>query len=179
MMPRIIPLGLLLLSALLLSACGGDSYQDIDSYMAEKKERPAGLIKPIPVFKAYKAFTYSAAGLRSPFEKPIEVTEITRLRMASNVKPDENRTKEYLEQFTLDSLSMVGTLQQGSFLWALLRDEDGGVHRVRKDNYLGRNHGLIIEATETYLSVIEIVPNGVDGWVERPRTIKLKTLEEE
>lgn len=178
-MPRFLLLGLLGLASILLTACGGGSYQDIDDFMAKKKERPAGLIKPLPVFKAYKAFTYSAAGLRSPFEKPIEVTEITRLRMASNVEPDKNRTKEYLEQFAMDSLSMVGTLQQGNFLWALLRDEDGGVHRVRKDNYLGRNHGRIVEATETYLSVIEIVPNGVDGWVERPRTIKLKTLEEE
>ena len=108
----------------------------------------------------------------------MEVTEITRLRMASNVKPDPNRTKEYLEQFSLDALSMVGTLQQGDTLWALMQDEEGGVHRTKMGNYMGRNHGRIVEATETYVSVIEIVPNGVDGWVERPRTIKLKTIEE-
>ena len=177
-MPNVFSASLILVSALLLTACGGNDFEDIDSYMAEKKARPAGMIKPIPVFKAYKAFTYSASGLRSPFEKPIEVTEITRLRMASSVEPDENRTKEYLEQFPIESLSMVGTLQQGNILWALLQDEDGGVHRVRKDNYLGRNHGRIIDATETYIAVIEIVPNGVDGWVERPKTIKLKTIEE-
>lgn len=162
----------------ILSGCGSSDYQDLDSFMAEKKSRNATPIKPIPVFKAYKAFTYSAAGLRSPFEQPVEVSEITRLQMASTVEPDKNRTKEYLEQFTIDSLSMVGTLEQGEFLWVLLQDEEGGVHRIRKDNYLGRNHGRIVEATDTYISVIEIVPNGVDGWVERPRTIKLKTIEE-
>lgn len=161
-----------------LSACGSGDYQDLDDFMAEKKARPAGLIKPIPAFKAYKAFTYSAAGLRGPFDRPVEVTEITRLQMASNVEPDENRSKEYLEQYNIDSLSMVGTLQQEGTLWALLLDSDGGVHRVKNGNYMGRNHGQIVEAGDTYISVIEIVPNGVDGWVERPKTIKLKTLED-
>lgn len=169
---------LLLSTAVLLSACGSDNYQDLDEFMAEKKARPAGVIKPIPVFKAYKAFTYKATGSRSPFDKPVEVTEITRLQMASNVEPDPNRTKEFLEQFSIDELSMVGTLQQNNELWALIQDQDGGVHRVKKNNFIGRNHGQIVEATETYVSVIEIVPNGVDGWVERPRTIKLKTIEE-
>ncbi len=177
-MPNLFSKILLAGSVVTLTACGGGGYQDLDDFMAEKKSRPAGMIKPIPVFKAYKAFTYSASALRSPFEKPVEVTEITRLRMASNVKPDPNRTKEYLEQFTLDSLSMVGTLQQADTLWALLQDEEGGVHRIKLGNYIGRNHGRIVESTETYVSVIEIVPNGVDGWVERPRTIKLKTIEE-
>ena len=74
---------------------------------------------------------------------------------------------------------MVGTLQQQEVLWALMQDRDGGVHRVKKGNYLGRNHGRIIDASETYIAIVEIVPNGVDGWVERPRTIKLQTTEEE
>ena len=177
-MPNLFSKCLLAGSVIALTACGGGGYEDLDEFMAEKKSRPAGMIKPIPVFKAYKAFTYSASALRSPFEKPVEVTEITRLRMASNVKPDPNRTKEYLEQFTLDSLSMVGTLQQGDTLWALMQDDTGGVHRIKLGNFMGRNHGRIVETTETYVAVIEIVPNGVDGWVERPRTIKLKTIEE-
>lgn len=164
--------------ALILTGCGGGDFQDLDAFMAEKKARPGGHIKPIPAFKAYKAFTYGAISLRSPFEKPVEVTEITRLRMASSVQPDQNRTKEYLEQFSVESLDMVGTLQQDNILWALLQDDDGGVHRVKTNNYVGRNHGQIVETTDTYISVIEIVPNGVDGWVERPKTIKLKTIED-
>lgn len=163
----------------LLAGCGGGTYQDLDEFMAATKARPAGHIAPIPAFKAYKAFTYSATSMRSPFEKPIEVSEITRLRMASNVKPDLNRTKEFLEQFNLDSMDMVGSLEQSGVLWALMQDENGGVHRIKEGNYIGRNHGRIVEATESYISVIEIVPNGVDGWIERPRTIKLKTSEED
>jgi type IV pilus assembly protein PilP len=161
----------------LLSACDNQGYQDLDEFMAGKKASPAGAIKPIPPFKAYKAFTYGAAALRSPFDKPIEVREITRLQIASNVTPDKNRVKEYLEQFSLDSLKMVGTLQQGGSLWALMQDKDGGVHRVKEGSYIGRNFGRIVTATDSYLQVIEIIPNGVDGWVERPRTIKLRTVD--
>ena len=162
-----------------LTACSSGNYSDLDGFMSEQKAQSGGVIKPIPVFKAYTAFTYGAAGNRSPFDRPIEVTEITRLQMSSNVKPDSNRAKEFLEQFPIDSLGMVGSMQLGNELWALIKDSDGGVQRVKKGNYLGRNHGRIVEATDMYLSVIEIVPNGVDGWVERPKTIKLKTIEEE
>lgn len=169
---------LLAVSVITLTACGDGSYQDLDDFMAEIKSRPADMIKPIPVFKAYKTFAYSASALRSPFDRSVEVAGITRLQMASDVKPDSNRAKEYLEKFTLDSLSMAGTLGQDDILWTLMQDEQGGVHRVKPGNYMGRNHGRIIESTESYVSVIEIVPNGVDGWVERPRTIKLKTIEE-
>ena len=167
-----------LVCLLSLAACSSKGYDDLDVYMAEKKARPAGVIKPIPPFKAYKAFTYGAAALRSPFDKPIEVKEIARLQIRSNVEPDKNRVKEYLEQFSLDSMKMVGTLQQESTLWALMQDKDGGVHRVKKGNFIGKNHGEIVETADTYLSVIEIVPNGVDGWVERPRTIKLRVVDD-
>jgi len=171
-------LGYCALALGLLTGCENSNYRDLDDFMAETKARPAGVIKPIPVFKAYKAFSYAATAQRSPFERPIEVTEITRLRMTSNVKPDSNRNKEFLEQFNIESLSMVGTLQQEDTLWALLQDNDGGVHRVKNGNYMGHDHGQIVETGETYISVIEIVPNGVDGWVERPRTVKLKTIDD-
>jgi type IV pilus assembly protein PilP len=40
--------------------------------------------------------------------------------------------------------------------------------------FLGRHHGKIVEMTDTYVAVVEIVSDGTkDGWVERPRTIKL------
>lgn len=163
--------------SLLLAACGGDNFNDIDAYMAEKKARPAGHIKPIPPFQSYKSFSYGASGLRSPFEKPIEVKDIARIQTRTDVVPDENRTKEYLEQYSLDSLTMVGTLEQSGTLWALMQDQDGSVHRVMQGNYVGRNHGRIVETSESYVAVVEIVSNGVDGWVERPRTIKLKTVD--
>ena len=167
----------LLLLPVLLAGCGGSDFSDLDAFMAEKRSRPGGIIAPIPTFKAYKAFAYSATTLRSPFERPIEVREIAQLQAVSAIKPDENRAKEFLEQFTFDSLRMVGTLDRNDASWVLIRDPEGGVHRVTIGNYLGRHHGKIVETAETYVAVTEIVSDGSeDGWVERPRTIKLSGI---
>jgi type IV pilus assembly protein PilP len=164
----------LVLAAALLAGCGARDFSDLDAFMAEKQARPGGIIDPIPTFKAYEAFSYGATRLRSPFDRPIEVREITQLQSVSSVRPDENRAKEFLEQFTFDSLAMVGTLERSGEDWALVRDPDGGIHRVQIGNYLGRNHGRIVELTSSFVQVVEIVSDGTsDGWVERPRTIEL------
>ncbi|MCX2979775.1 pilus assembly protein PilP [Halieaceae bacterium IMCC14734] len=167
---------LIVVPSLVLVGCGSDEYADLDTFMDEKRARPGGVIAPIPPFKAYKAFSYSATTLRSPFDRPIEIREINQLQAVSSVKPDNDRVKEFLEQFTFDSLKMVGTLSRGGTDWTLVEDPDGGVHRVRMSDYLGRNHGRIVEMTENYIAVVEIVSDGNDGWVERPRSIKLSSL---
>lgn len=170
-------LGLLLLAGAMLAGCGGRDFSDLETFMAEKRARPGGIIAPIPTFKAYEAFAYSATTLRSPFDRPIEVREISQLQAISAIKPDESRSREFLEQFTFDSLRMVGTLERGAVNWTLIKDPDGGVHRVAIGNFLGRHHGKIVEMTETYVAAVEIVSDGTqDGWVERPRTIKLSGL---
>jgi type IV pilus assembly protein PilP len=164
------------LGSLTLVSCSSDEFSDLEQFMNEKRSRPGGVIAPIPPFKAYKAFTYSATTLRSPFDRPIEIREITQLQSVSTVEPDNDRAKEFLEQYTFDSLAMVGSLSRAGTDWTLVQDPDGGVHRVRNGDYLGRNHGRIVESTENYIAVIEIVSDGNDGWVERPRSIKLSTL---
>ena len=167
----------LLLSGAVLAGCSGRDFSDLDTFMQEKRSRPGGIIAPIPTFKAYEAFGYSATTLRSPFDRPIVVREIAQLQAIAAIKPDENRAKEFLEQFTFDSLRMVGTLERDDTNWTLIRDPDGGVHRVKIGDFLGRHHGKIVEMTDTYLSLIEIVSDGTpDGWVERPRTVKLSGI---
>ncbi|MBW2940339.1 pilus assembly protein PilP [Zhongshania aquimaris] len=159
----------------MLAACsGGNQYADLDAFVAEKRASPSGQIAPIPALKAYRAFSYSASGMRAPFNRPVDVKEIARLETASNIKPDLKREKEFLEQFSLDSITVVGTVRLEGVLWALIKDPDGGVHRVRRNNYLGRNFGKIIDVAENYLTVVEIVSTGGDGWVERPRSLELK-----
>jgi type IV pilus assembly protein PilP len=168
---------LLLLSCSFLAACSDRDFSDLDTFMEEKRSRPGGIIAPIPTFNAYEAFAYSSTSLRSPFERPIEVREIAQLQAIASIKPDQNRAKEFLEQYTFDSLRMVGTLQREQTDWTLIKDPVGGVHRVKAGNFLGRSHGKIVDMTDTYVAVVEIVSDGTeDGWVERPRTIKLSGM---
>jgi type IV pilus assembly protein PilP len=112
--------------------------------------------------------------MRSPFDRPVEVRQVARLNARSAVKPDPDRPREFLEQFTLDSLQMVGRLERGSGVWALIRDPNGGIHRVQPGDFLGRDHGKITDMGVGFVAVVEIVSDGTaEGWVERPRTLEL------
>ncbi|MGF2736587.1 pilus assembly protein PilP [Marinobacter sp. DUT-1] len=167
-------LGVCLVS--LLTACTQESgFSDLDQFMAETRAKPRGHVEPLPEFKAYEAFTYSAADRRAPFEPPVDV-QLTMVddQPVSDVEPDLDRPREVLENFDLKELSMVGTLQGPTGnLFALIRDSSGGIHRVRSGNYMGRNYGRIVGVSETRIELIEIVPNGSGGWVERPRSLSL------
>lgn len=160
----------------LLTACSqGSGFADLDQFMAETRAKPRGYVEPLPEFKAYEAFSYSAADRRSPFEPPIEV-QLTMVDQtpASNIEPDLDRPKEVLENFGLTELSMVGTLSGAAGdLFALVEDGEGGIHRVRAGNYMGSNYGRVIGVSESRIELIEIVPNGQGGWVERPRSLSL------
>ena len=109
----------------------------------------------------------------SPVE--IKVIKYQQERAKSNVKPDLQRPKEYLENFSVDAITMVGTLAlTEEDVWALLDDAEGGVHRVKVGNYVGRNHGKVVSINPGSVDLIEIVPDGHGGWLERPRAIKLQ-----
>lgn len=163
----------LLLSILLVSGCGGSSFSDLQSYMDEVRARPKGEIEPLPKFQPYESFTYGAAALRSPFQPPIKLELADRQKGSKDVKPDEARTKQFLEGFNIESFVMVGTLANDTGAFALVSGA-GGVHRVRVGDYLGRNHGRILAIDESKVDVIEIVPDGEGGWLERPRSLSLK-----
>ena len=157
-----------------LSACGGGSHDDLVAFMADVKARPAGQIEPIPAFTPYKPFDYSVAQLRSPFEEPVTIERIIEMLPASSVEPDFNRVKEFLEQINIESLNMVGTISKDGGIWALVDDGSGNVHYVKEGNFVGKNHGRIVTVVDSYLQVIEIISNGTNGWVERPRTLELR-----
>jgi len=162
----------------LLAGCApGNDYQDLQGFVAEVNARPKGEIKPLPEFKLYESFKYSAAGLRAPFSLPVEVKLIKyqQEKGKTDIKPDLERAKEYLEGISIDSLKMVGTIAMiDGVLWALVDDSQGNVYRVKPGNYMGRNYGKVIDVNQGQIDIIEIVPDGHGGWLERPRSISLR-----
>ena len=166
-----------LVVCLFVSCSAGSNHGDLRAYVEEVKSKPAGKIDPIPTYPPFEAFLYSSAAIRSPFDKPVDIQQRVVRQSNSNVKPDANRSKEYLESFGFDSLSMVGTLKQRGTTWALMKDSEGRIHRVTTGNYIGKNHGKIMTLNESKLEVMEIVSDGLDGWVEKPRTKQLSEKE--
>ena len=167
---------LLCMSVVLISMSGCDSgnqFGDLQTFMDEVRARPTGVIEPLPKFRPYEAFTYSAATLRSPFQPPIKIDLVRRQKGSQQVKPDETRVKQFLEGFNIEQFEMVGTMANDSGTFALMRG-GGGVYRMKVGDYLGRNHGRIVSISDSQVDVVEIVPDGEGTWLERPRSISLK-----
>lgn len=165
---------LLPLLSLALVACSQDM-NDLEQYVAEVKARKSRAIEPIPQVKQYEAFTYEAHGRRDPFVKiePERGEGTTAAPVGSGIQPDFNRNREPLEEFPLDSLRMVGTINMQGTAFALVRAPDSVIHRAVIGDHLGQNFGRIVGITETEISLVEIIPDGFGGWMERPATLAL------
>jgi type IV pilus assembly protein PilP len=162
---------MLALCALLLAACS-KGMSDLVARVDEIKARKGLPIEPPPVMKDPEPFEYEAQDLRDPFSPSVDEE---RNDEAAGPKPDANRPKEPLESYPLDSLDMVGTLGLGADMRALLKDPDGVIHQVRADNYVGQNYGRITAIFEDHIEMVELIPNGVGGWIEKPASISLES----
>ncbi len=165
---------LTLLSLVLVSCQQGGNINDLESFVDEVKSRPGEQVEPVPEFVPYEGFVYSAASMRSPFDIPLVVDTESMAVLSQDVEPDFERMREPLESQALSELNMVGMLVRGGVFEALIEDAFGEVHRIGIGNYLGRNYGRVESITDSQLNIIEIVPSGSGGWVERPQTLTLQ-----
>lgn len=158
-------------AAVALAGCSGGN-DDLRAYIDSVKSRPGGRIEPLPQIRPAPSFTYTAGDRRSPF-----MPDTPQQRVSSNPNavpgPDPNRPREFLERFSLDTLRMVGTLEQGGGRYGLVQDADGLVHRVTVGNYMGQNYGRILSITDNRIALVEIVPDGLGGYIERPAAVAL------
>lgn len=162
---------LLCFGLITLTACSQDM-SDLQSFIAQTKSAHVGSVKPIPQFKPYESFSYSAAELRDPFVATIDLEEEESTK-TSLLNPDSTRPKQPLEDFPLDTLGMVGILEQNENLWGLIKDPQNIVHRVQVGNYMGKNEGRITEISDSAIYLVEIVSDGIGGYIERDASIAI------
>lgn len=158
-----------------VAGCGTSSLDDLRSELDAIKKKPRGKIESPPEPVVMPTFTYAAHQLRSPFAPPVDVQQVN-ISSGKKVEPDLSRPLEYLEHYNLEALHMRGNLdwaKSGKVQQAIVEDGDGQQHLVKVGNYMGKNHGRIVEITPNQISIVEIVPDGRDGWVERPRTLTM------
>ncbi|QQS54649.1 MAG: pilus assembly protein PilP [Candidatus Competibacteraceae bacterium] len=177
----------LLVAALaVLAGCAQRDMTDLQRFVeTTKRTTPVKKPDPPPEIKPYTPFAYTAQGIKDPFvvapfaqEEELELTQALAAQQNGSytgVRPDPNRVREELEKYSLGSLKMMGTFRMGgnNELWALILAPDGVVHRVQNNNYLGTNHGKIVDITEQRLDLREIVPDGPGRWQERDAFLSL------
>ena len=157
--------------ALLISACDS-GMRELQAEIDALKARPGGVIEPLPEPQPAPKFVYEANDRRSPF---MPDTETTRVNSNPNAVagPDVDRPREALELQPLDALTMVGTLTDHSGDYGLIQDSQGRIHRVTTGNHMGQNYGRITSITEASISLVEIIPDGLGSYIERPTSIGL------
>jgi type IV pilus assembly protein PilP len=151
-----------------VTACASAD-DELQRFVDDTKKEPGGRVEPLPEIKPYETFVYAAADLRSPF-LPSSPGSGAGL---AGVRPDQKRNREFLEQYSLDTLKMVGTLRLGGSIYGLVQTKDGLVHRVTAGNHIGQAEGKITEISPSKISVVEIVPDSLGGYMERPAALAL------
>jgi type IV pilus assembly protein PilP len=156
------------LAALVAGGCSGGQ-SDLQKWIDSTKKKPGGRIQPLPEVKPYESYVYAAGNLRSPFQ-PQGPNAANGLASA---RANSHRNREFLEGFSLDTLKMVGTFKVGNNFYGLVQSKDGLVHKVQPGNYMGQNDGKVTEITGGRISLVEIIPDGLGGYIERPASLAL------
>ncbi|MDF3980529.1 pilus assembly protein PilP [Luteibacter sp. PPL201] len=143
---------------------------DLHEWVDAEKHKKGEPIPALPVIRTFETFAYQDQSARDPFSPSAAEAETTA---TSGPRPDENRPKEPLEMFSLDSLKMVGTFGGGPAMQALVQDPDGVIHKVHRNEYMGQAYGRITAVSEDRIDLVELVPNGAGGWMERQASISV------
>jgi type IV pilus assembly protein PilP len=162
----------MLLTTVILVACGGEEFQDLKDFVRDSGADLRGQVDPAPEIKPYEPFPYdNSASLPDPFKARKQETK--NLSGSGLNQPDLARPKQELEEFPLESMKMVGYLRKGNVGHAIIRSSEGKLHRVKVGNYVGMNFGQIISVTDTEVRIKEMVQDGAGDWLERESSLQL------
>lgn len=163
--------------AVLLCACGDSDVQEVRQWMKEVDGQAHVAVTPLTEPKTFIPFAYASAEAVDPFNPSKLLTELAKAAGGGGLRPDMERRRELLEGFPLDTVKMVGTLQKGGVIYALLQI-DRSVHQVHNGQHVGQNFGLITSVSESAVHIREIVQDASGDWVERMSKLELQESKE-
>ncbi len=102
-----------------------------------------------------------------PFYPPTKFALGGAERNEGALAPDQQRTPEPLERFSLQELRLVGTMRMAGRQVAMIASPDGSVTSVKEGNYLGTDYGQIAQISAQGIQVTERIFTQREGWQER------------
>ncbi|XSS63816.1 pilus assembly protein PilP [Pseudomonas sp. B11] len=151
---------------------GAAGFADLDAYLDEMRRQAPAAVDSVPPLRSFSVFAYGAGALRDPFQ-PLSDDPLASQRLIGARRSEPGRVLHPLEQLDIEQLQMVGTLSGVAGNFVLLRGA-GVVYRLQVGDYLGRDQGRIIAIGDLQVDVLEVVADGLGGWLERSRTLLLK-----
>jgi type IV pilus assembly protein PilP len=163
----------ILIGCLALASCGSEKHADLRVWVKQQDNLPRGRIPPLPEVVPYQPVEYSAQDLLDPFT-PRKIEPPKNTAGAGGIQPDQNRRREPLEAYPLETLKMVGMLQRKAVIYALVKSPDNNLYQVGPGNYLGQNFGRIIAITDSTVKLKEIVQDSGGSWEEKEQSLLLQ-----
>lgn len=182
---RYIRLTIVVLAILGIAGCVSSDMSDLEKQVSKIMSKPGGRLEPLPEIKPYEAYVYESgkSEARNPFKRFYVVEQSLAIEESEGPVDDglteemrneiQNRNREELEGFELDSIRMVGTLQSEDNHWGIVIDPGGVVHRVKTGNYIGLNIGKITSIEEEQIEVREIIKDNSGRYGERKALLPL------
>ncbi len=165
---------LLTISVFLVSCEQNRDLRDLEEFTENAFKDSVPEVEPLPALKPQAVFIYTASALTDPFDEKNLQEKVDPLPVEDGEEgPDRSRRKEPLELFPLDSLKLVGVLEQNGENWAVVRAPDSSVHRVKQGNYMGEDFGEIDAVGENTVELTELVRNPVGRWESRDASLLL------
>ena len=157
------------LSTLILQGCADRNMTDLREFVADVYKDKKPEIEPLPEIQPYKGFEYTAVEKNDPFRFDNIISNRSDESIVAGKRPDADRTKEPLEEFPLDALSMVGTMSQKGVPWVIVKTTQGTALLASIGNYLGQNDGKITQIfpEEQRVVLVETVIDPAGRWVTR------------
>jgi type IV pilus assembly protein PilP len=156
-----------------LAGCGADEHGDLKQELAALTKDVRGRVDPLPQVKPYEPVPYASESMVDPFRpERIDIAKAGAAASASKLAPDQNRPKEPLEAFPLESIQMLGTITQNKETFALVK-AGTNLYRVRKGNYMGQNFGVITGIDDGQIAVKELIQDAAGEWMERASALQL------
>jgi type IV pilus assembly protein PilP len=162
------------LSCLAFTGCSSEQHLDeVRQFVKESDNMQRGRIPPLPEVRPYEPFEYAGFDLLDPFV-PRKIEPPKPSSVAGGLQPPKGHVKGPLEAFSLESLKMVGTLQQKKDIYALIKTPDNNLYRVKTGDFVGQNFGRVIDISESMLKLKELVQDSGNEWKAEERTLLLQ-----
>jgi type IV pilus assembly protein PilP len=160
----------------LLAGCAAD-IDELRLWMEQQHREVKATVTPLLPPKKFLPQPYEGAVGVDPFstQKLSVAMRQEAVQPNSLLTAEINRRKEELEQFPLDSMSMIGWMYRAEEkrAYGLLR-VDNQTFKVAAGNYLGQNFGRITKISETEITLREVVQDAAGEWIERTSTLQLQ-----
>lgn len=170
---------LALLGMALLPGCQREPAELRDWIAAQRQAAAAPTLPALPAPGPPAAVAWDGGVGPDPFDaRRLEPDAGTAAATAASAPgalpaPEQRRAREPLEAHPLESLRMVGTLQRGGRIHALVQ-APGLLAAVQPGDRLGTNRGRVTRITEHTVELREWVQDNGGGWSERSATLALQ-----